>query len=233
MAAHPLITEDTGTQGQGKCQLELTAERSQDEAGATRTETLETAAILSYGVREDTDLIVALPQKRVNTDTGSTSVTESGPGDIALDLKWRFFQKANLSFALKPGITLPSGDETKGLGTGKTTYGLQFVTSVDMLSWGFNLHLGYTRNRNVADERQNLQHISFDLWRGISEKLLLALDTVMDTNTNRTSGTSPAFTILGLIYSPREDLDLDLGIKKGLTAPEMDSSLLGGITLRF
>lgn len=233
LGAHPLITEDTGTQGQGNYQLELTSERSRDDAGGARTEVLITAAALSYGVREDTDLIIAMPQLRVTTDTGNNNVTDSGHGDVALDLKWRFFEKANVSLALKPGFTFPTGDETKGLGTGETTYGLQFVTSVDMNSWGFDLHLGYTRNRNVADERQHLRHISFGVWRSLSEELLIALDAGTDTNTDKASGTSPVFTILGLIYSPRKNLDLDIGIKKGLTSPEMDNTLLGGITLRF
>ena len=233
LAAHPLISEDTVTQGRGNYQLELTAERGRDDAGGTRTEILETAATLSCGIRGDTDLILVMPQHRIHTYTGSDSMTESGRGDVALDLKWRFHEKTNISFALKPGITIPTGDETRGLGTGKATYGLQFVTSIDMKSWGGDLHLGYTRNRSVADERENLRHFSFDVWGDLSEQWLLALDVGVDTNPDKTSGTSAAFAILGLIYSPRKYLDLDVGIKKGITAPEMDNTLLGGITVRF
>jgi hypothetical protein len=30
-----------------------------------------------------------------------------------LELKWRFFEKDGLSFALKPGIAFPTGNEKK------------------------------------------------------------------------------------------------------------------------
>jgi Putative MetA-pathway of phenol degradation len=233
LAAYPLITDDTSTQGQGKYQLDLTAERDRDDSDGTRTETLNTAATLSYGIREDTDLVLGMPQQHVNTETGSNSVTESGRGDVTLNLKWRFFEKSDLSFALKPGITIPTGDEAEGLGTGKTGYDLHFLTSIGLESWGVNLDLGYTLNRNVTDERQNLWHISFDVWRNLSEEFLLGLDAGMDTNTDKTSGTYPAFVILGLNYSPRKNIDLDIGIKKGITAPEIDNTLLVGITLWF
>jgi hypothetical protein len=233
LAAHPLISEDTHTQGQGNYQLELTADRGRDDAGGTRTETLRTAATLSYGIREDTDLIIVWLQQRVSTDTGSDSVTESGRGDVALNLKWRFLEKAIFSYAVKLGVVIPTGDEAKGLGSGETGYDLQFVTGLDMKSWGGDLHFGYAQNRNIANERQNLWHASVDVWGNLSDESLLALDVGMDRNPDKASETSPAYAILGLIYSARKNLDLYVGIKKGITGPAIDFSLLGGITFRF
>jgi|GEM_PF-5264623 len=45
-----------------------------------------------------------------------------GISDISLELKYRFYEKGGLSFALKPRISFPTGDEDKGLGAGETTY---------------------------------------------------------------------------------------------------------------
>jgi hypothetical protein len=35
-------------------------------------------------------------------------------------VKWRFYEKDGLSFAIKPGIILPTGEEDKGLGDGSS-----------------------------------------------------------------------------------------------------------------
>lgn len=232
-AAHPLITEDTGTQGRGKFQLELTAESGRDDTDDTRKETVAMAAVLSYGMRNDTDVILTLPRKRVHAEAAGDNTTESGRTDAGLDLKWRFFEKENLSLALKPGVTFPAGDETKGLGAGKSAYSLYLVTTIAPEPWAFHLHLGYIRNRNVLDEQEKVWHASFGGWRTVNKQLKLVFDAGRTTNTDKTIGTAPAFMILGLIYSPRENFDLDFGVKKGLTGPETDYTLLGGVTLRF
>ena len=75
-AAHPLNTEETGTQGTGGWQLELNGERNKDEGvrGA------QASMVLSYGVADTVDLQLGLPWQ----DTGS----ERGAGDMFAALKW-------------------------------------------------------------------------------------------------------------------------------------------------
>lgn len=232
-AAHPLITEDSGTQGRGKFQLELTTERGRDDADGTRTENVVMVAVMSYGVRDDTDMIFTLPRERVHTDDGSVATTESGRADGGFDLKWRFFEKENLSLALKPGVTFPTGDETKGLGRGKSAYSLYLITTIAPKPWALHLHLGHIRNRNVVDERESVWHASVGGWREFGGKLKVVADIGADANTDKSSKTEPAFMIFGFIYSPYDDLDLDMGVKKGLSDPETDSTLLAGLTFRF
>ncbi len=67
----------------------------------------------------------------------------------------------------------------------------------------------------------------------LGKKLKIAGDIGVNTNTDISSETEPAFLILRVIYSATDDFDLDAGIKKGLTNPETDYILLGGIALRF
>lgn len=232
-AAHPLITEDTGTQGRGNFQLELTAERGRDDANGARTKTVATAAVMAYGLRDDADMIFTLPRKRVHTDDGSTETNESGGSDAGLDFKWRFSEREDLSLALKPGVTLPTGDEAKGLGRGKSAYSLYLVTTIAPEPWALHLHMGYIRNRNVADERESIWHASFGGWREFGEKLKIVGDIGADTNTDKSSKTELSFLILGAIYSINKDFDADIGVKKGLTNTETDYTLLGGVTLRF
>ena len=232
-AAHPLITEDTGTQGLGRFQLELTTEQGyQDEDYAAEHER-QFAATLSYGAREDTDLVLTLPYQRTSSDNAGIIETHSGKSDIGFDIKWRFYEKGPLSMALKPGVTLPTGDETAGLGSGKTGYSLYHVTSFEAAPWAMHLHLGYRRNRNRVDERERIWHASLGGWREFGDKLKIVGDIGADTNTDKSSGTATAFLILGAIYSVTADFDLDLGFKQGLTNVETDYTLLGGMALRF
>jgi len=55
----------------------------------------------------------------------------------------------------------------------------------------------------------------------------------VERNSDVSSHTPPAFTLLGVIYALTETVDLDLGVKRGLNAPETDLSLLTGVTFRF
>lgn len=232
-AAHPLITEDTGTQGQGRFQLELTTEQGYKDEDYAAEHEREYTTTFSYGARDNLDLIFTLPYQRIDSNADGNIETHSGISDAGLDAKWRFFEKDKLSMALKPGVTFPTGDEVVGLGSGKSAYSLYLITSIAPQPWAFHLHLGYRHNRNIADERESIWHASFGGWREFGKKLKIVGDIGVDTNADKSSNTEPAFLILGVIYSVIRDFDLDAGIKKGLTNPETDYSLLGGITFRF
>ena len=68
-AAHPLMTDDTGTQGKGKFQFEYNGEYSRDdehEAGVAEKETSGTlTAALTYGMTDNLDIVVGLPWRGV------------------------------------------------------------------------------------------------------------------------------------------------------------------------
>lgn len=58
-AAHPLITEDTGTIGTGRWQLEVYGEQGKERG--TRARLDQQDAVLSYGVSDTADLHISLP----------------------------------------------------------------------------------------------------------------------------------------------------------------------------
>jgi hypothetical protein len=69
-AAHPLITDDTGTQGKGKFLFELNGQGSYDKMDSrddtgttikTKSREQELKSALTYGVIENIDLILGLP----------------------------------------------------------------------------------------------------------------------------------------------------------------------------
>ncbi|NTU94031.1 MAG: transporter [Chlorobiaceae bacterium] len=244
-AAHPLITDDTGTQGKGRFQLELNSEFATDrenEAGiSVKKRGGELATMVSYGLGDRVDLVAGLPWlwSRLKED-GVVTADEEGIGDLSIELKWRFFEasKNGISLALKPGITLPTGDEAKGLGNGEISGGVMLIATHE--SEGLKLHAntGYTRSEyrldaDKASNRNDIWHASLAAELDVAEKLRAVANAGVETNGDKGSHTHPAFLLGGLIYSVTEAIDLDLGIKGGLNKAETDTALLAGMAVRF
>lgn len=237
-AAHPLITDDSGTQGKGKFQIEVNGQYDSDKetvAGVSVKSTGgEIGATLSYGVIDDADLVLNVPYVWGKAAEDGVSVyDEKGFSDVSFEVKWRLFERDGLSFALKPGISIPTGNDEKGLGTGKTGYHLFFIGSKEMGLWAFHANLGYIRNENKVEEDENLWHASLATTYELIKNLKLVANVGTEKNSDRTADNDPAFLIAGVIYSISENLDLDAGVKYGLTSSETDLSGLAGIAFRF
>lgn len=232
-AAHPLITDDSGTQGKGRYQLELNGEFGKDREEGVKTETFDIKATISYGVTENIDLVLTLPYQKIKIKEEDAKKSSEGLSDIGLELKWRFYEKDGLSLALKPGLTLPTGNEDNGLGTGKATLSLFFITTYEQHPWAVHFNAGYIRNENIIDERKDIWHLSLAGTFEVIENLKIVGNIGVERNTDKVSRTDPAFILAGLIYSLSKDLDIDMGVKAGLNEAETDYSLLAGLTWRF
>jgi hypothetical protein len=234
-AAHPLITDDAGTIGAGKAQLELNGEYEHEQEDGATTDTVQGAASFSYGLNESTDLIVGLPFQHVRrTDNDNTTLsTDEGFSDTSIDVKWRFYEQDNISLAIKPGLTLPTGNDEAGLGTGKASYRLFSIVSAKRDPWAFHLNLGYIRNENTQDEEKNIWHASIATTYAMSDNLTAVANIGIESNSDELAGTDPAFFLAGLIYALSEKLDLDCGIKYALNGTETDYTVLAGITWKI
>lgn len=244
-AAHPLITDDTGTQGKGKIQVEVNSEFNYDrekEEGVTTKETGgEIGTIFSYGILDNIDIVLGMPFQWFKVreyNELTTKNKESGISDLSLEVKWRFYEKDGLSFALKPGITLPTGNEKKGLGNGRPSYGLAFITTKELGSWAFHFNLGYMRNEYKLREdkeanRKDIWHVSFASEVEVVKDLKLVGDIGIERNSEKASNKHPAFILGGVSYSMSENIDIDIGIKGGLNKSETDFAILAGIAFKF
>lgn len=230
-AAHPLITEDTGTQGQGNSQIEFTHEHSTLRQGASNQYLSLTSAVFSYGIMDSTDVILSLPYLRIGNS--SSGAAASGVGDVGLDVKWRFYESGHLSLALKPGVTFASGDETRGLGTGKQGWGVFLATSYELSSWALHLHLGSFQNHNALNERVHLWHASAAVSHQLGDTLKLIVDAGIDTHTDRSAKSDPVFLIGGLIWALHKSFDIDAGYKIERSDTTHTRSLLAGVTWRW
>jgi hypothetical protein len=232
-SAIPFITDDTGTLGKGKFQIELSGEYGSDSEDIITTKASDLSASLTYGIIDPVDIVLGLPYQAWRLEDSQSVVKGHGIGDLSIEANWRFHEQEGLSFALKPGFTIPTGDEERGLGSGRTNYYLYFIASKEMNPWAFNLNLAYIRNDNQIDERKDIWHASINALCEVIKDLKLGLDAGVETNPDSLSKTPLAYILGGLIYSLRENLDIGLGVRGGLTRPETDIAVRGGITWRF
>jgi hypothetical protein len=237
-AAHPLITDDAGTQGKGKFQLEVNGQYDSDKDAMDGVSTEITggrvATTLSYGVTEGADLALSLPyQWRKKMEDGVTTSDQNGISDVTVEVKWRFFEKDGLSLAIKPGVRIPAGDDEKGLGAGKIGYQFFFIGSKEAAPWAFHLNLGYIGNENRVDEEINIWHASLAATYEVIKNLKLVGNVGIERNPDNAARNDPAFLLGGVVYSLSDNFDIDFGVKYGLAASETDWSLMAGTAVRF
>ena len=228
-AAHPLLTEDTGTQGAGKFELELGNAWTRD--GGERA--YEFGPQLSYGVLPNLDGIVRPTWIALRT-AGDGATTARGAGDTAVDVKWRFYEAGAVSVATRAGIDAPTGDAARGLGVGKATYHVLAAVSVDAAPLALHANLGYTRARADAINRRDLFHASAAAVMTIDPGWqLLLYDIAVDTNPERAQSTPQGIVRIGAIYTVRKGCDVDFGYQARLNHAAPARVLLAGLTVRW
>lgn len=228
-AAHPLVTDDTNTQDQGNSQIEANTDRVRQTGGYSSVGTLT----YSYGATGNLDVYV------------NTPMTFSSPSDIndaALGVKWRFIETDVASMALKSELLLPTGNENKDLGNGRTSMSMTLIGSYDAAPWTLHGNLAVTFNRyalqSQRDENRSLVwRMSAAAWYALNEKWRLVTDIGIARNIEKNSDAHPGYLVLGAIYSPRDNLDLDAGWRMGLGCGECAAQIKRqfgvGLTWRF
>ena len=231
--ARPLVTDDTRTVGRRGYQLELGVSHSRDRDGGGLERRADNGVQVAYGARDNLDLSLELPWTHRRIENGPVVSDARGFGDIALSLKWRFWESGAISVALKPKLSLPTGNEAEGLGAGRSGYGSDAIASVAAEPWNFRFQLGFFRNRNAIDERRDIRSASFAVVRDLTERAKLAFDLGVATNTDKTEDDKPAFFIVGFLFALTSGVTADAGYKKGITGPEVDRELVFGLTIAF
>jgi hypothetical protein len=246
-AAHPFITDDADTQGRGNWQIELQAEQGRHDAtvSGVRQRTRETLfnPVLTYGVLENVEVALGGNYLRSRvSENGASTESASGISDTTIEIKWNFSDKDGFSMALKPGISLPTGDEQRGLGTGKISGGVNFIVGYEAEPWTWLANVEYFRARyrlgqDAADNRANLWRMSTGAAYEVREGARLVGEAGVRTNEARNDpffpGRHAQYAMLGLIYSPTDKIDFDIGWRKALNRAETDTVFLVGATFRW
>ncbi len=237
-AARPFVTDDTGTVGKNSIQIETGLESSSKKSNVdgawVKEEDIEVSTVITHGIKDNLDLVLGVPYVRKKTkENGVTIFSKEKLSDITIEAKWRFFEKDGLGIAIKPGISVPSGDYKQGFGTGRTTYKAQFIASKEIAPFTLNFNGGYQRNENKTDERRNLFSSSFNLNVEVLKELIIGGEIGIASSCDPETKTGPAFFALGANYNMGRYLTIDGGLKLGLNKYEIDHSFILGFTIKF
>ena len=236
-AAHPLITDDSGTQGTGKFQIETSGGWLSDESETGSVETKEVdsfaTVVFTGGIAETVDLAVTVPYVWTGTTSAGRTAKERGISDTVIEAKWRFFEKEKLSMALKPAVVIPTGDEKKGLGTGHYGYTAFLIATYEAEPCAFDVNLGYLHLENRAEERLSRWFASIAARYKVAAQWKLVGEAGAARNPDAAISSHPAFSQAGVIFSPKENLDLSAGYVFGLNDAEIDHTVRAGVTFRF
>lgn len=225
-AGHPMLSEDTGTQGTGNAELELGYAWSENDGAHSFLFQPQ----LSYGITPSLDLIVQ-PSWLANDDPVNGRVR--GFGDTNLDFKWRFYGAAPLSLAVRAGLDVPTGEEGLGLPHGKSSAHALLVATVDAQPFTIDANLGYLHNPADSGLRADIYHASAATLFAANESLVIVLDASVDSNPDPRRSEWPAVALAGMIYTARPGLDIDIGYRAGLNTAAVAKQWLLGMTYRW
>ncbi len=230
-AAPPLITEDTGTQGKGVLQFEVTVQQARESRPGASYDASETSAVLNYGLVENLDLQFVVPYLRVTEEGAAGRTVTEGVLDTFVNAKWRFYERDALSVAFMPGIIVPTG--AGGLSTDRVNVRALLITSYEPGALGLHAHAGYRYFANVQGLREHLYQLSGAAMYTIFDRLKLVLDYSFETNPDPALSGTLRYATVGAIWSVAPGFGLGCGVKQGYGEGAIDHAYLCGIGKRL
>lgn len=245
-AGPPLVTDDAGIVDMGHLEVELNgsyAHDSEPEEGArVKSDLFDGELKLTTGVLKNVGVSLALPytfSERVHEDGDLAGSTE-GLGDLLFELKYVFLEQDGLALTLKPTVLIPTGRYSAGLSEGRWQPGVALIATQEFQDGTYALHanLGYERHTYRtgdarAENRRDLWSASLAGEAGVMDGLTAMLDFGLARSSDTSTSTPAAYALAGARYELNNYVDLDCGVKVGLTRPEDDVAALYGIVLKF
>ena len=225
-AAHPLLTEDTGTQGRGNVELELGCAQAHDDG----TKVFEFGPQLSYGVLDTLDLIARPTWLDVRDSPTAGSAT--GFGDTGLDFKWRFYEMGASSLGVRAGVDLPTGNADKELGNGKASPHAILIATYLQGPWMLGANIDYVYDPLVGDRRHLWGATAAVVWSANDRwRFSAELGTAMNPDVSQSAWLTVAR--FGAIAAITRGLDVDAGYQLRLSRAAPVRVILAGATLHW
>jgi hypothetical protein len=227
-AARPLTTDDAGTVEKGKFQFETGFDFTRQD---NHDREISPSLTISYGLLEKMDVGIGSGYLFVRPKEGEN---ENGFGDTELKLKYRLLDERGWmpSFAVTGNLKIPTASESKGLGSGKTDFGINTIVTKNLSKrWVIHLNFGYTflGEHEVNNEFNYSAAAQFIL----SDKWALVGEIVGVNNFNGRKGDDPISGLLGTYYLISENVIWDAGVEIGMNKAAPDFRLTTGLTLLF
>ena len=222
-AAHPLQTEDTGTQGAGNVEIENGLARARFDSTTLTTYQPQ----LSVGLAPTLDAIL---QPSLVWLHAPAQPAVSGAGDTNIDAKWRFWGSDPWSLAIRAGAQAPTSQKGLGLPHGQWAEHALLVATWDDSPTTVHANLGLTRVPLAAGTRA---HVSAAVMQALDERVILTVDGGFDQDPDPRRRAWPGTLLAGAIWTARPGLDLDIGWQRSVDARTVNRQWMAGLTYRF
>ncbi len=240
-AMHPLITDDTGTQGKGAVLVESSVNYMKNNAFVSTVVPLA----LTAGINETMDVGVEIPYLWLRP-SAATGQPESGFSDVNFKFKHRFYEwekkdgeheQSERSLAYQIAYSQPTGREELGLGAGTARLSARLLGTTEWESTEFNANLGYEssgralRRGNITFDHAVSLSIAAKYerpkpWEPVAELAVIRVKVADGYERIATA-------LAGIIYEPTERFYIDAGVRVGLNESSEDYTLLAGFGYKF
>jgi hypothetical protein len=227
-AARPLTTDDAYTVEKGEFQLEsgfdFTRQDNHDKEWSP-------SMTWSYGLFERMDMGIGSTYLFVNPAEGKN---ENGFGDTDLKIKYRLIDEEGWMpfFAISGNLKMPTASESKGLGSGKTDFGVNAIVT-KTLSEKLSLHLNLGHTFVGEDGANNEFNYSLAGQFALTNRWALVGEIAGGNNFNGCRKDDSFSGLLGTQYLIREGIVWDAGVEIGMNKAAPDFRLTTGLTILF
>jgi uncharacterized protein Veg len=230
LAGHPLGTEDAETKGRGNVEVEFNCERSHGREGSRLT---SLGNIYTLGLLPKVDLALSFAYRFDKPDAATPA--DRGFGDTQATLKTSFHDGMGWmpTLGIKAGVLLPTGDEAKGLGDGRTKGLLTLIADwkIENLKIHANVGNELTMRSTAGRARDTKAKASLAAEWEPKENWVLVIETSWEKDSGIDKHGSDF--LVGGKKELVENLTLDVGIRWGLSTASPTSTYLAGLTLAF
>ena len=227
-AARPLSTNDAGTVEKGSAEVEYGVEYVNgfdNEVGMSLAVTAGFLPCLDFGVEVPYAFIDA---KEASDSDGVSDVSISTKLNLIKDNE--IFPDSSLSFSYKAD----SGNDDRGLGTGKPEYSLNSIFSKSWEPFAVHLNLGYTFKEDFAEEDNEDAFIyGLAVEYALNEKINLVGEVSGDTVLKGKFHDNSCSALFGFNYLLNDSVALDFGIGTEISHADPDFKVTSGITIGF
>lgn len=246
LAGPPLASDDAATVEVGRVEIELNGSYANDKettAGVTTTcSTADAELKITTGLYKDLGVSLAIPYTingRVKEDDRLVNKS-NGFGDMTVELKYAFAKLGGVNFAIKPTAIMPTGRYSAGLSEGRWQFGGTLIATTEFEDGRYALHanLGYEHHSYRTEAAK--ESTRSDIWSGsiagemeVAQGLFAVADFGLTTTADRSTSQLSACALTGVRYAITTHLDINAGVKFGLTRPEDDLTALYGIVLKL
>jgi len=225
-AGRPLITEDAETIAKGSTKIEMAFDYAREDNGDKEYFPFLQVA---YGLADRLEIALGMPYIFLDPKEGGKV---DGIGDLYAYLKFRVWGEGDLypALALKPIVKIPIADEKKGLGSGKTDFGLAAAFSKSFRRLNLNFDATYIAfgEKNVIDQLALGLSGELEVAKGFN--LVSEIRCRNNFNSNRKD--DPVALLAGFQVDALGAV-FDAGVAFGLNTAAPDYFLTAGVTLIF